>query len=117
MEKIDEDFPFEKHQKSLEQLTHLQSSLFFQIQSNYLLLNSYLYRIGKAPFKRCDWCWHRHVIKTIETITHFLFECPSFDYERHSLDSKLGRSSRDLEAILSDVDSTQLMLSYIGRTR
>ena len=53
----------------------------------------------------------------METVTHFLFECSSFKYERHTLDRKLGRSSRDLKKILLDPDHVHMLLSYIGRTR
>jgi hypothetical protein len=53
----------------------------------------------------------------METVTHYLFECSSYDYERHDLDRTLGCSSRDLKAILSDLDKTRTLLRYIGRTR
>lgn len=48
IEKVAEEFSFEKHQKLLDNLTQIQSSLLFQIQSNHLPLNSYLHRIEKA---------------------------------------------------------------------
>lgn len=117
MEKINKDFPYDKHRKLLSQLTRVQSSLLFQIRSNHLPLNSYLHKIGKSPFKRCDQCWRRRRLEATETVTHFLFECASYDYERHDLDNKLGRSSRDLKVILSDVENIRILLSYIGRTR
>jgi ribonuclease HI len=117
MEKFDEDFPFEKHRKSLEHLTRIQSSLIFQLRSNHLPLNHYLHRIGKIPLKRCEQCWRRRRTEATETVIHFLFECPSYEYERHDLDKKLGRSSRDLKAIFSDPDKTRVLLTYIGRTR
>jgi ribonuclease HI len=117
LEKIDEDFPFDKHRKITDQLTRVQSSLIFQIRSNHLPLNCYLHKIGKAPSKRCEQCWRRRRQEVTETVTHFLFECPSYDYERHTLDSKLGRSSRDLKKILSEPDHARTLLSYIGRTR
>jgi hypothetical protein len=116
LEKMDEEFPFEKHRKMLDNLTRLQSSLLFQIRSNHLPLNSYLYKIGKATFKRCEQCWRRRRNEVTETVTHFLFECSSYDYERHDLDRALGRSSRDLKAILTDLDKIRTLLRYIGRT-
>lgn len=117
MEKFDEDFPFEKHRKLTDQLTRVQSSLIFQIRSNHLPLNCYLHRIGKAPSRRCEKCWHRRRIEVTETVIHYLFECPSFDYERHTLDSKLKRDSRDLKKILSDPDHVRTLLSFIGSTK
>ena len=50
-------------------------------------------------------------------MTHFLFECPSYDCDRHELDAKLGRSSRELKTILSDLDKVRELLRYIGKTR
>jgi hypothetical protein len=117
MEKMDEDFPYEKHCNNIDGLTCVQSSLLFQIRSNHLPLNNYLHRIGKAPSKRCDRCWRRRRVEATEIFTHFLFECPAFDYERHDLDRKLGQSSRDLKTILSEPDNIRVMLRYIGRTR
>ena len=117
VEKLDEDFPFEKHRKMIEQLTRIQSSLIFQIRSNHLPLNCYLHRIGKVLFKRCEQCWQRRRVDSPETVTHFLFECPSFERERHDLDAALGVSSRDLKTILSDLDKSRLLLRYIGKTK
>lgn len=117
LEKLDEDFPFEKHRKLLDNLTRVQSSLLFQIRSNHLPLNSYLHRIGKAPSERCAQCWRRYRNEVTETVIHYLFECSSFDYERHDLDSALGSSSRDLKAILSDLDKIRALLRFIGRTK
>ena len=91
--------------------------MLFQIWSNHLPLNSYLHKIGKLPSKKCDQCWRRRHTDTPKTVTHFLFECPAFDYERHELDRDLGRSSRDLKEILSDPDSTRVLLRFIGRTK
>lgn len=117
LERLDEDFPFDKHRKVSDQLTRVQSSLLFQIRSNHLPLNCYLHRIGKAPHKRCEQCWRRRRVEVTETVIHFIFECPSYDYERHALDSKLGRSSRDLKTILSNPDNIRVLLKYIGSTK
>jgi hypothetical protein len=117
LDKLDEEFLFDKHCSLADQLTHIQGSIIFQIRSNHLPLNSYLHRIGKAPFKRCDQCWRRRRSEVSETVTHYLFECPSFDYEQHDLDKKLGRSSRDLKTILASADHTCALMTYIGRTR
>ena len=90
LEKIDDAFPYEKHRKRTDFLTRVQCSLLFQIRSNHLPLNCYLHRIGKLPSKRCDSCWRRYSTETPETVTHFLFECPAFNYERQDLDRALG---------------------------
>ena len=117
VEKLDDDFPFKKFREVTEQLTRVQSSLLFQIRSNHLPLNSYLHRIGKVPSGKCEQCWRRRRIEATETVTHFLFECPSYERERHELDVELGRSSRDLKSILADLDKVRALLGYIGKTR
>ena len=38
-------------------------------------------------------------------------------YERHDLDRKLGRASRDLKTILSNAEHVRALLKFIGRTR
>ena len=50
-------------------------------------------------------------------VIHYLFECPSYDYKRHSLDAKLECSSRDLKAILSDKEAICKLIRFVGRTK
>ncbi|KAF8801937.1 hypothetical protein BYT27DRAFT_7197650, partial [Phlegmacium glaucopus] len=52
-----------------------------------------------------------------QSLTHYLFKCPSYNYKRHSLDTKLGHNSRDLRLILSNKDTTSELLRYIGQKR
>jgi ribonuclease HI len=117
LEKIDEDFPFNKFRSYNILLTRLQSSLLFQIRSNHLPLNCYLHRIGAAPTKECANC--RTILQDgpEETVTHFIFECPTYNQVRQNLDAALGRNARDLKEILSDLDQTRELLKYIGQTR
>jgi ribonuclease HI len=117
MDAIDPGFPYDKFRKMQHKFTRAQCSLLFQLQSNHLPLNVYLNRIGKAETKYCDSCCTIRNIDTAETVTHFLFECPSYDYERHSLDAKLGHHSRDLRTILSNKEDTSELLRFVGRTR
>ena len=114
---IDPAFPFNKFRKIQEGLTRSQSSLIIQIQTNHFPLNTYLHKIGKTETKRCANCWRFRHEEVTEKVTHFLFECPSFDYERHDLDHKLGHQSRNLRAILSKKDHVKVFLHYIGRLK
>ncbi|KAF8812147.1 hypothetical protein BYT27DRAFT_7087882, partial [Phlegmacium glaucopus] len=85
--------------------------------TNHFPLNACLHQIiGKSNSKRCNSCWRQQREDITETVIHFLFECPSFDYERHSLDQMLGNRSRNLRAILSNKDRIKELLCYIGRT-
>ena len=113
MSAIDPNFPFDKYRAN----QWAQCSLLFQLQSNHLPLNAYLHRIKKSENKFCLNCWNLLNYKVKETVTHFLFECPSYEDERHTLDRKLGWLSRDLRAVLSEKEPIRELLRFIGRTK
>ena len=113
---IDPTFSFDKFHNLQQDLTRAQSSLIFQIRSNHIPLNVYLNRIGKSESKFCPNCASNGQ-EIAETVTHFLFECPRYDYERHSLDTKVGCSSRDLRIILSSKEMTCELIKFVGRTK
>ena len=113
---ISPDFPLNKFQKIWVFLTRPQCSLIIQLRTNHIPLNMYLHKIGKVESKRCGSCWRvRHKVIT-ETVIHFLFECPTFNYERLDLDHKLGAQSRSLRKILGNKDHIKELIRYIGRT-
>ncbi|KAF8815587.1 hypothetical protein BYT27DRAFT_7020212, partial [Phlegmacium glaucopus] len=87
-----------------------------QLQTNHIPLNTYLHQIGKVKSKRCSSCWRIRHEEVMETVVHFLFECPTFNYERHDLDRKVGAQSRNLRGILVNKDHVKELLWYIGRT-
>ncbi|KAF8807973.1 hypothetical protein BYT27DRAFT_7012773, partial [Phlegmacium glaucopus] len=87
-----------------------------QIRTNHFPLNAYLHKIGKLDSKWCESCRRLRFIEVAETVTHFLFECPSFNYEREELDRLLGVRSRNLRAILLKTGYIKELLRYIGRT-
>jgi len=115
-DKVDPDFPFNKFRKIQEDLSHSQSSLIIQLQTNHFSINAYLHKIGKSNTKRCESCYRVRSDKITETITHFLFECQSYNYERHNLDRILGARSRNLKAILAKKNHIKTLLCYIGKT-
>ena len=116
MDTLDTNFPFDKFRASLRSLTCPQC-LLFQLRSNHIPLNKYLNWIGKAEDKFCINCKRYRGTEVPEMVVHYLFECPSYDYERHSLDTKLGCSSRDLKAILSDKEAIRELIRFVRRTK
>ena len=113
---INSEFPLNKFQKIRAFLTRPQCSLVIQLQTNHILLNVYLHKIGKVDSKRCSSCWRVQHKDITETVIHFLFKCPTFDYERHDFDHKLGAQSRNLRTILGNKEHVKELIRYIGRT-
>jgi len=88
MDAIDPNFPFNNFWALQWNFTRAQSSILFQIRLNHLPLNTYLNWIGKSNTKFCMASGR----ETAETVTHYLLKCPSYNYERHQLDAKLGQT-------------------------
>ena len=53
----------------------------------------------------------------IESVRHFLFECPAYNQQRHQLELRLGRNSRDLNNIFKNKEHTKMLLDYVAHTR
>ena len=66
---------------------------------------------------RCQVCAEGGASDTaVETITHFLFDCPAYQDKRHEMDNLLGQHSRDLE-FLADKKRIQVLLRFVGCTQ
>jgi ribonuclease HI len=118
MARIDKSFPFTKFRTILHGLSRAQSSLLIQIRSGHIPLNAHLYRLNCIDTDRCLACADRPgITSTKETVTHFLFDCPAYQNERHHLDTALGRHNRSLEHIMSEEKSIRELLRYIGSTK
>jgi ribonuclease HI len=118
MELINKTFPFKKFRTIQSELRRSQSSVLLQLRSGHIPLNTHLFRLNCVDTDKCQACINRQeATPAKETVTHFLFECQAYQYERHDLDKALGRHSRDLEAIMSNKERTRELLRYIGRTK
>ena len=118
MARIDKSFPFTKFRTILHGLSRAQSSLLVQIRSGHIPLNAHLYRLNCIDTDRCLACADRPgITSTKETVTHFLFDCPAYQNERHYLDTALGQHNRSLEHIMSKEESIRELLRYIGSTK
>ena len=65
---------------SADRLSRNDTSCIFQLRTGHVPLNAYLERIKKAEKPNCPACSH-----TRENVQHFLFNCPSYGYERWAL--------------------------------
>jgi ribonuclease HI len=91
-------------------------SLIVQLQSGHIGLNAHLNRIQKHPTPNCESC-EAAGYPTPETVTHFLFECPSYRRERHILKMNLGRGANSLAQLLQGKkDSIKELVKYVDRT-
>src|SRR5437016_1657502 len=118
MERIDKSFPFKNFRKLQNKLTRSQSSLLLQIRSGHIPLNVHLFKLNCTDTDKCQACINRQgTTPAKETITHFLFDCPAYSYERYDLERALGRHSRDLESILASKKRTRELLRFISRTK
>jgi uncharacterized protein YfcZ (UPF0381/DUF406 family) len=115
--RTDPNLPMKVHAKSLEGLTQAQASLIFQIKTEHIPLNKYLHHIKKIESNKCTACSQITNRESIESVRHFLFECPAYSNDRRKFDAKLGCNSRDLKAILSNRKHTMELIQYIGCTK
>ena len=110
-------FPYSMFLKRLYVLTRKQSSLILQIRCGHFPLNVYLHKINKSETNRCQACIAVHDNDTpIETINHFIFDCPAYDEARDELIAKIGRSRFHLSDIMADTDRMKSLVTYINRT-
>ncbi|KAF8154056.1 hypothetical protein B0H34DRAFT_720125 [Crassisporium funariophilum] len=98
------------------QLTRAQGSLLMQLQSGHIALNAHLHRVGGSATDKCQACRGPRQAQAVETVPHFLFECPKYETERRDMDSALGHSNRSLRQIMRSKEKTKAMLRFIGRT-
>ncbi|KAJ3492820.1 hypothetical protein NLJ89_g11157 [Agrocybe chaxingu] len=119
LDAIDPDFPFDEYRQLQGKLTRAQASLLIQIRSGHIPLNAYLFRFGKSDTKRCNACWRRSGghLDVAETVRHFLFECPSYQWERSEMDEEIGPTNTNLRAILKSKKSVEALLKFVSKTR
>jgi hypothetical protein len=101
---------------SRDSLTRAQASLLFQLRTGHIPLNKYLHRIKRAETDKCPSCVQLTGQPAVETVKHLLFECPAYIPQRHTLETKLGRNSRDLKSIFQNTDHTKALMRYVAHT-
>ncbi|KAF8166155.1 hypothetical protein BJ912DRAFT_863402 [Pholiota molesta] len=98
-------------------MSRAKASLLMQLRSNHIPLNSYLFRFGAADSPRCTTCWTSTHVNISENLHHFLFDCPTYNWERAEMDQALGRDSRNMKALMSSERHIVILLEYIRQTR
>lgn len=108
---IDPTMPSSAYIKLVNGIPKRSSSLYIQLRTRHVLLNHHLHRISKADSPYCPSC-----TDTIETIHHFLFDCPQYRRECHLLQIALKRDATSISYILTSDKATPHIIRYINST-
>lgn len=118
MKRIDPKYPYKRFRRWREKLDRNQGSILDQLRSGYLLVNSYLKKIGKKEEDHCDWCKEEEGREIPETIHHFVLDCNAHAYERFDLKRKLGLEDiGEIKDIFATEKGTRELLNFLDATR
>ena len=109
---IDNSAPSKKYLRLIANLDRRQASIIFQLRSGHIALNHHLFHIRKVESPACPWCQGI----TVETVKHYLLDCPHYRNERHILQRKLRRNAGSLSFLLSSPVAVMPLLKFIHAT-
>jgi hypothetical protein len=104
--------PSKKYLRLIKNLDRSQASILFQLRSGHIGLNQHLFRIRRSETPSCPHCQGI----TVETVKHFLLDCPQYARQRHELRLKLRRNSDSLPFLLSNPAASLPLLKYMHAT-
>jgi hypothetical protein len=96
----------------LQPLDWHQASILTQLWAGHIGLNHHLFCIHKSEFSSCPLCRGT----TVETVKHFLLDCPHYKTKRHILQQKLCCNAGSLSFLLSNTVATSALLKYVHST-
>jgi len=115
MKRMDSSTPSPKFLKAISnpKLSRNAASRIVQLHLQHAPLNSYLHRFKRVDKASCLACGDEE-----ENIAHFLLHCPSYAYERWSLEKQVHkkRKSMMLETLLGDPELIILPANFIDGT-
>jgi hypothetical protein len=109
MKAINNSLPSNKFLCLITKLYHRQSAIIAQLQTGHIPLNQHLFHICCSETPSCPHCGGI----TVESIHHYLFICPHYQNERHTLHHKLKRKAASLSYLLSNPAATEPLLKFI----
>ena len=109
---IDNSAPSKKYLHLIADLDRRQASILFQLRMGHIGLNHHLFRIRKSDTPVCPNCQSI----TVETVKHFLIDCPFYQQERHEMCLKLRRNADSLSFLLSSPIAVKPVLKFIHAT-
>ena len=109
---IDNSAPSKKYLRLISDLDRCQASILFQLRTGHIGLNHHLFCIRKAESPACPLCQGI----TVETVKHFLLECPRYRQQRHILQRKLCRNAGSLSYLLNSPVAVRPLLNFVRST-
>ena len=110
---IDKTLPSNKYLKLVAPLNRQHSAILTQLRTGHSPLNLHLFRIHRSETPSCPHCQGI----TVETVKHYLLQCPHYQHERHILRRKLKRSADSLPFLLSNRAAIKPLINYIRSTK
>ncbi|KZP06927.1 hypothetical protein FIBSPDRAFT_763621, partial [Athelia psychrophila] len=98
--------------KTIDGYSRSQAAIIAQFRTNHTPLNQTLFRIKRAESPACPHCSGI----TVETIRHYILDCPHYALARRELRNKLGRKAGEIPFLLGDKTGIKEFLRYVGAT-
>ena len=105
---IDNSAPSKKCLRLICDLDRWQASILFQLRTEHIGLNLHLFRIRKAESPACPLCQGL----TVESVKHFLLDCPHYRQQHHILQRMLRRNAGSLSFLLSCPVAVKPLLKF-----
>ena len=110
LHRIDPTMPSNRFQKVTLELNRQQTSIVVQLHMGHVPLMKYLSCMGKVDSPTCPSCQQEE-----ESVHHYIFECPTWNYERWFLGRSLGRFAKSADQVLGTQKEITELLNYVGR--
>ena len=110
---IDSSLPSNSYLKLINGLDHGQSAILTQLCTAHSPLNQHLFRIRHSVTPVCPHCGGL----IPKRVTHYLLQCPHYQYERHILRHKLKCKADSLPFLLLDSITTLPLLKFIRTSK
>jgi hypothetical protein len=110
MMRVDDTMPSNRFMKIVSTLNRRQAAVLMQLRTGAVPLNEHLFKTSciDTPACKCD--------MSIETVKHYLIECPLWNKQRRSLYRSLGRRSREVKTLLSNPKVIKDTLRFVAQT-
>jgi ribonuclease HI len=109
---INAGLPAKRFTKVTHGLRRREISTMIQLRTSHIPLNAHLHQINQINHPSCSQC----ETDDIEDIQHYLFICPRYQAERHTLERELKRDAQNLSFLLGDPTGVKELLKYIKAT-
>jgi ribonuclease HI len=109
---IENSAPSKNYIRLIAGLNRRQSSILFQLRTGHVGLNHHLFRICRSETPICPNCQGF----AVETVKHYLLECPFFQRERFMLRRKLRRNADSISFLLSSPVAVLPLLKFVHAT-